>query len=191
MIACRWRTTFRFHPGFCFRIRANERHPADGGADFRPRAHDGHSARGADVVAGRQAPDLHGWRRADRSRSGHRAAARAGEPGQAGRAVRRRMRAEQDRDHRERYKMASYIVGAGFAASSVRLRRAALALRSGQRHRPADRIYRYRGRRRSQVFSQRGRRHLYPQSRAERGAPGGHQRHRTVSVGARSQRSHC
>ncbi len=72
---------------------------------------------------------------------------------------------ERDRDHRERYDMASYRVGAGLGAPALRRRWPPVALRSAQRHRSRDRLLRPCFRRRSQVLARRLIRLFYPRSR--------------------------
>ena len=79
--------------------------------------------------------------------------ARAGEPRQAGSAGRRATAQRQDRDHRDRYKMASYLWAPDSAHLLFDSERPAVALRSAQRHGRADGLYRSGFGRRSEVLA--------------------------------------
>ena len=91
-----------------FRCCAGAREAPDRGGDFRARAAHRRAARRAHVVAGRKAPDLSGWRTTDGCGCRDGQGARAGERGQDG-SLDGGSDSERDRDHRERYNMASYM----------------------------------------------------------------------------------
>ena len=97
---------------------------------------------------------------------------------------------EQDRDHRERYKMASYIWAPDskhlLFDSGGRLWLYNLGNGTGVQIGFTDTLVR----RRSEILAQQREHQLYPQSWAQRGSPGGDRGRRAVSVSAPAQRGH-